>query len=115
MFSAAVQTADAAAKCPALNVSANSQNAANAKPRLTRTATAWQTRSSRRSASLITVCSVPFFALLWQARSADADPELVSPMTDARKLDRWDFALCAALAVAYLTLLLSTVHDLGYA
>lgn len=32
-----------------------------------------------------------------------------------RELDRWDFAVCAALALAYLTLLLSTVHDLGYA
>ena len=37
-------------------------------------------------------------------------------MTEApRKLDRWDFALCAALALGYLTLLLSTVKDLGYA
>jgi len=36
-------------------------------------------------------------------------------MTEARKLDRWDLAMCVALAVAYLTLLLSTVHDLGYA
>jgi len=36
-------------------------------------------------------------------------------MTEARKHDRWDLAVCGALALAYLTLLLSTVHDLGYA
>ncbi|MEI9937459.1 MAG: glycosyltransferase family 39 protein [Pseudomonadota bacterium] len=32
-----------------------------------------------------------------------------------RKLDRWDLAVCIVLAAAYLALLLSTVHDLGYA
>src|SRR3954464_4965039 len=37
------------------------------------------------------------------------------PMTEARKLDRFDFACGAALALGYLVLLLSTVHDLGYA
>jgi len=36
-------------------------------------------------------------------------------MTEARKLDRWDLAACAALAMGYLALLLSTVHNLGYA
>jgi hypothetical protein len=36
-------------------------------------------------------------------------------MTDARKLDRWDWTVCAVLGVSYLALLLSTVHDLGYA
>lgn len=36
-------------------------------------------------------------------------------MTEARKLDRWDSLFAALLACAYLTLLLSTVHDLGYA
>ena len=35
--------------------------------------------------------------------------------TEARKLDRVDFALCVALAVCYVWLLLSTVKDLGYA
>jgi 4-amino-4-deoxy-L-arabinose transferase-like glycosyltransferase len=61
-------------------------------------------------------CSVPFFRALWQARRADV--EQVRPlrqMTEARQLDRWDLAVCAAIAIAYLTLLLSTVHDLGYA
>ena len=36
-------------------------------------------------------------------------------MTEARQLDRWDTAVCVLLAIAYLTLLLVTVHDLGYA
>ncbi len=36
-------------------------------------------------------------------------------MSDARKLDRWDFACASALALGYLVLLLSTVGDLGYA
>src|SRR6201986_3451068 len=36
-------------------------------------------------------------------------------MNEARKLDRWDWACCAVLALGYLTLLLSTVRDLGYA
>jgi 4-amino-4-deoxy-L-arabinose transferase-like glycosyltransferase len=36
-------------------------------------------------------------------------------MTEPRKLDRWDWAVCVVLAGAYLTLLLSTVRDLGYA
>ena len=36
-------------------------------------------------------------------------------MDEARKLDRWDWAVSALLAIAYLTLLLATVHDLGYA
>jgi 4-amino-4-deoxy-L-arabinose transferase-like glycosyltransferase len=60
--------------------------------------------------------SVPFFRLLWQARRADVEPnrDCREPMNEARKLDRWDSAVCALLAIAYLTLLLSTVHDLGY-
>ncbi len=37
------------------------------------------------------------------------------PLSTTRKLDRWDLAVCVVLAVAYITLLLSTVHDLGYA
>ncbi len=36
-------------------------------------------------------------------------------MNGPRKLDRWDGACCAVLVLGYLTLLLSTVHDLGYA
>ena len=36
-------------------------------------------------------------------------------MTQARSLDRGDLALGVALALAYLALLLATVHDLGYA
>jgi len=36
-------------------------------------------------------------------------------MTEARKLDRWDLAICGVLSLSYLALLLSTVHDLGYA
>ena len=36
-------------------------------------------------------------------------------MTEPRKLDRWDLAVALSLAACYLTLLLSTVHDLGYA
>jgi len=36
-------------------------------------------------------------------------------MIEARKLDRWDAAVCVLLSALYLTLLLSTVHDLGYA
>src|SRR6478735_6009359 len=35
--------------------------------------------------------------------------------SEPRKLDRWDLAVCVVLALAYLSLLLSTVHDLGYA
>src|SRR6187551_204237 len=122
MFSAAVHTAEAAAKCPALKVSPNSQNAASAKPALATAATAWQTRSSRRSASIIRACSVPFFFALWQARGADVDPptfvrprSYMKPMSEPRRLDRWDLGVCVALAAGYLTLLLSTVHDLGYA
>src|SRR3954464_8049115 len=36
-------------------------------------------------------------------------------MTEARKLDRWDWAVCGGLSLVYLALLQSTVHDLGYA
>src|SRR3954469_6322386 len=36
-------------------------------------------------------------------------------MTQGRSLDRWDWLVCALLVVSYLALLLSTVHDLGYA
>src|SRR6187549_1507264 len=36
-------------------------------------------------------------------------------MTEPRKLDRWDLTVCLLLAGCYLALLLSTVHDLGYA
>jgi len=36
-------------------------------------------------------------------------------MTEARPHDRWDLAVSVVLAIAYLALLLSTVHDLGYA
>jgi len=36
-------------------------------------------------------------------------------MSEAHPLDRRDLAVCGLLAIAYLTLLLSTVHDLGYA
>ena len=36
-------------------------------------------------------------------------------MTEPRKLDRLDLAICVALGAAYIALLLSTVHDLGYA
>ncbi|HEX2673332.1 MAG TPA: glycosyltransferase family 39 protein, partial [Polyangiaceae bacterium] len=36
-------------------------------------------------------------------------------MSEARPLDRRDWAVCGLLAIAYLTLLLSTVHELGYA
>jgi 4-amino-4-deoxy-L-arabinose transferase-like glycosyltransferase len=36
-------------------------------------------------------------------------------MIESRKLDRLDYALCAALWLGYLVLLLSTVKDLGYA
>ncbi len=36
-------------------------------------------------------------------------------MSDARRLDRWDWLCAALLALAYLALLLSTVSDLGYA
>jgi len=43
------------------------------------------------------------------------DVERREPISDARPLDRHDFALCGLLALSYLTLLLLTVHDLGYA
>jgi len=36
-------------------------------------------------------------------------------MSEARRLDRWDFAVCALLLLGYLGLLLSTAHELGYA
>ncbi|HET7541051.1 MAG TPA: glycosyltransferase family 39 protein [Polyangiaceae bacterium] len=36
-------------------------------------------------------------------------------MTEGHALDRWDRLTALLLALAYLTLLLSTVHDLGYA
>src|SRR6478609_1372282 len=117
MFSAAVQTAAAAAKCPAPKVSFSSQKAASAKPTLASSATPWQTRVNRRSASFIRAGSVPFFHALWQARRRDVDHEQLfrELMDEARKLDRWDWAVSALLAIAYLTLLLATVHDLGYA
>src|SRR6188768_3325838 len=82
MFSPAVHTADAAAKCPAAKVSPSSQKAASAKPKLAKPATAWHTRESRRSGSLIRACSVPLFPALWQARQRDADHDQGRPLAD---------------------------------
>ncbi len=44
-----------------------------------------------------------------------ADSRSPRLMTEPRAFDRWDLAVCALLAAAYLALLLATVHDLGYA
>ena len=74
MFSPAVQTALAAAKCPAPKLSPSSQKAASAKPMLANPATAWQTRSSRGSVSLISLQRTVFFLAVAGSRR-DAEQE----------------------------------------